>query len=60
MSEGFGTDLPSGRALQTVVPNGRRGTQGAFDIARLKQIALLRRLGPHAGEAIGLQFQTDG
>lgn len=59
MSEGFRAD-PAGRhALQAIVANRGSRIQRLFHIRLIHDIALSRRVAPHAREAIGLQLQAD-
>src|SRR5271168_218799 len=48
-----------GLALQPVVTHGGRGADRRLDVARLEQVALLRRVGPDSGEAVGLELEAD-
>ena len=47
-----------GRLLQKVVADHRRGVERVVDVAGLEQTALIGRVGPYAGIAVGLQFGT--
>ena len=59
MAEGLRADVAGGVALQGVVADRGGGGQGLLDIARLEQLALLGRVGPHAGVAVGLELEPD-
>src|SRR5690349_12958171 len=56
--ERFGNDAAGRAFLDLVVANRRGGAQSAFDVLRIDDPALLRIEAPHAGVAVGLQFET--
>src|SRR6266581_1502133 len=59
VGERVGHDVAASLLLQPVVADCRRGFQRLVDVARLDQLpALLRAIGPNAGEAIGLQLDA--
>ena len=60
MGPRFGIDLALRLLLNAIVADGRRGVQRLVDLAGLELTTLLRVVGPHAGEAVGLQLEGDG
>ena len=54
MRERLGAHVPGGHALQAVIPDRGGSAQSGGNIGLIDEIALLRRMGPVAGEAIGL------
>ena len=58
--EGFRVDSSARGSLETIVAYGRRGRYGRLDVALVNQIALFRRVSPHAGETVGLEFEVHG
>ena len=61
MGESFGDDVSLGAFLQRVVADLRRGIQPFLDIAFFENFVFtIGEARPNAGEAIGLQLNTDG
>ena len=60
MREGIRIYMPSGHLLQPVISHRGSRAKSGLDIALLEQAALLRRVRPDPGKAIGLQFHLHG
>src|SRR5882724_9907452 len=59
VSEGFGIHSSASHALQAVVSDRSRSLQPFVDVAGIQDVTLLRGVAPHAGQAVGLQFESD-
>ncbi len=60
MREAVWRDIAATLALKSVVADGGGGVQSFLDVALFQDIAgLVGALRPEAGEAVGLEFQTD-
>src|SRR5580700_8146995 len=61
VGEAVGHGVAAGGGLQPVIADRLRRRQRPLDIARLEDFPfVVRVVGPHAGQAIGLQFDPDG
>src|SRR5215213_2502182 len=58
--EGLGADAARRLGLDAVVADRARGGQALLEVALLEQPALVGRVRPHAGEAVGLELLADG
>src|SRR5256885_13116067 len=56
--ERVGIHAPSGHPLQSIVADRRGSVETIIHFARIEQIALLRRVSPHARVAVGLQLEA--
>ena len=45
--------------LDAIVADGRRSGQPLLEVALLEQAALVRRVRPHAGQAVGLELEPN-
>ncbi len=60
MSKRFRTHAARRHPLQAIIAHGCCGVHRALDVPAFEQIALLGGMGPHSGQAVGLQFCFDG
>ena len=54
---GLGLDRPARLLLDAIVADRRRPRQPLLDVADLEQLALVGRVRPDAGEAVGLELE---
>ncbi len=60
MGEGLGRDPTAGRALDPIVTNGSGCIQSVGDLGATDLALIVGSVAPHPGEAVRLQFETDG
>jgi len=60
VGEGLGRDPTARRALDPIITNGSGGIEGVGSLGATDLALIVGRVAPDSGEAVRLQFETDG